>query len=98
MAAESTESGEGSQPPTEHGRKRKAQAEAGDVQREVGDPNRVVREGKQFLDTGTGYHVFVLGNRVVITDRAGRRVTQFKNALANTRTRVENGRWKPLEE
>jgi hypothetical protein len=43
----------------------------------------------------TGNSVSVRGNRVVITDQHGNKVSQFKNSKANTRKRVKRGRWVP---
>lgn len=34
--------------------------------RQVGDVNRIVREGQRFRDTETGYDVYVRGDKVVI--------------------------------
>lgn len=84
--------------PTQHGQRRRAQARAGDSHRAVGDPNRVVREGKRYLDTKTENIICVLGNKVVVLSPSGRLVTPFKNSAANTRRRVERGRWVPLGE
>jgi hypothetical protein len=83
---------------TAHGRQRRSQAAAGDTHRIVGDPDRVVREGKNYRDSETDCIVCVLGNRVVVLNAKGQQVSQFKNSAANTRKRVEKGRWVPMEE
>jgi RHS repeat-associated protein len=79
---------------TAHGEQRASQARGGDNSRQVGDANRVVREGRKFLDTETGATVHVNGNRVVITGQNGR-VTQFVNSRANTQARIASGKWIP---
>jgi hypothetical protein len=83
---------------TEHGQQRAEEARAGDAHRQVGDANRVLREGRKFIDTETGNTVHVAGDRVVITDTAGELVTQFKNPKANTQARIQSGRWVPVHE
>jgi hypothetical protein len=80
-----------------HFKKRKDQAKAGDTHREVGDTNRTIQQGRKFFDSETGNMVHIRGNRVVITDRSGRPVTQFKNPRANTQKRIRTGRWIPTE-
>ena len=80
--------------PTNHAQQRKEEAK-NDSHRSVGDSNRVVREGKQYLDADTGNHVYVKGDKVVILTPDGRPVTQFKNSKANTSKRVKNGKWTP---
>lgn len=80
--------------PTNHAQQRKEEAK-NDSHRSVGDSNRVVREGKQYLDADTGNHVYVKGDKVVILTPDGRQVTQFKNSKANTSKRVKNGKWTP---
>ncbi|NER00830.1 MAG: hypothetical protein F6K30_29740 [Cyanothece sp. SIO2G6] len=83
-------------PKTPHSEVRAQQAREGDPNRQVGDINRVVWEGRQFQDTQTGYDVYVRGNRVVIVDpETGQQITQFKNSRANTQKRIESGRWRP---
>lgn len=82
---------------TPHGEQRSQEAQAGDMTRQVGDANRVVREGRLLQDTETGYYVYVKGDRVVIIDPAThQQITQFKNSRANTQKRIESGRWKPI--
>ena len=80
--------------PTNHAQQRKEEAK-NDSHRSVGDSNRVVREGKQYLDADTGNHVYVKGDKVIILTPDGRQVTQFKNSKANTSKRVKNGKWTP---
>ena len=82
---------------TSHGEQRSQEAQAGDTSRQVGDVNRVVRDGRLLQDTETGYYVYVKGDRVVIVDPASnQQITQFKNSRANTQKRIESGRWKPI--
>ena len=82
---------------TSHGEQRSQAAQDGDVTRQVGDVNRVVREGRLLQDTETGYHVYVNGDRVAIVDPATKQlITQFKNSRANTQKRIASGRWKPI--
>jgi hypothetical protein len=83
---------------TEHGEERAAEARDGDPHRQVGDANRVIREGRKFVDTETGNTVQVSGDRVVITNPEGQIVTQFKNPKANTQARIQSGRWVPFNE
>jgi len=80
---------------TEHGQQRANEASGGDSGRQVGDPNRVIREGKRYTDANTGNTVYVSGNRVVITNPQGQEVTQFVNSKANTAARVLRGDWIP---
>ncbi|HEY6448719.1 MAG TPA: RHS repeat-associated core domain-containing protein [Acidobacteriaceae bacterium] len=71
--------------------------QSGEPNRQVGDPNRVIQEGKEYTDSDTGYDVHVNGDRVVITDPAdgGKIVTRFTNSRANTQERVLSGKWIP---
>lgn len=80
---------------TKHGQQRADEAQAGDAHRQVGDANRVTSEGRSYTDSETGNTVHVRGGRVVITDKDGNRVTQFKNTRANTAQRVKDGKWVP---
>lgn len=79
---------------TKHGDKRKAQSRT-DSHRSVGDANKVVLEGRRYLDSETGAHVYIKGDRVVILDNEGKIITQFKNTKQNTRNRVRSGKWIP---
>jgi len=82
---------------TPHAEQRSQEAQDGTVTRQVGDVNRVVREGRLFQDAETGYYVYVKGDRVVIVDpETNQQITQFKNSRANTQKRIEAGRWKPI--
>ena len=82
---------------TAPGEKRFQDAQAGDPNRQVGDVNRVVREGRRFRDRETGYDVYVRGDRVVIVDPGtNQQITQFKNSRANRQKRIEFGRWEPI--
>lgn len=77
---------------TDHGQERQNEARDNPA-RDVGDPNRVQHQGRKFIDTETGNTVHVDGNRVVIVDPAGERVTQFTNPCANTQNRIRSGKW-----
>jgi hypothetical protein len=82
---------------TAHGEMRSQQAQEGEVSRQVGDPNRVIWQGRRFRDVETGYDVYVKGDRVVIVDPAtNQQITQFKNLRANTQKRIQSGRWQPI--
>ncbi|MCP3994619.1 MAG: hypothetical protein GY722_06070, partial [bacterium] len=83
---------------TDHGNERRRQARDGDTHRQVGDPNRVVAEGRRHRDTETGNTIYVKGDRVVVLDKDGRQVTQFTNTRRNTRKRVRDGLWIPESE
>ncbi len=92
---ESEDEGEdGKQCPTDHGKKRQQEGRS-DSHRDVGDPNKVEQRGRKFYDTDTGNTVHVDGDRVVIVDSKGRRVTQFKNPRRNTQDRIRRGKWVP---
>jgi RHS repeat-associated protein len=80
---------------TTHGEERAQQAKAGDTHRQVGDANRVTREGRRFIDSRTGDQVFVKGNRVVIVDSSGKTHGQFTNSRRNTQQRIQSGEWVP---
>jgi RHS repeat-associated protein len=77
---------------TRHGGQRAAEARGGDSHRQVGDANRIVREGRQFRDTETGANVYVKGDRVVIMGQNGK-ITQFRNPASNTQFRIRSGKW-----
>ena len=81
----------------DHFRQRKDSAKKGDTHREIGDSNRTIQQGRRYIDTKTGNTVHVRGNRVVVTDKSGNPVTQFKNAKSNTQMRIRTGRWVPTE-
>jgi hypothetical protein len=83
---------------TRHGQQRADEARGGDTHRQVGDANRVIREGRKFTDSETGNTVHVSGDRVVITDKSGDIVTQFKNSRSNTQSRIQSGKWAPQNE
>ena len=80
---------------TDHGQQRADEAKAGDTHRQVGDANKVVSGAKSYTDSDTGHTVHVDGNRVVITNSQGERVTQFTNSRANTQRRIQDGKWVP---
>lgn len=61
---------------TKHGQQRLDEAKY-DPHRNVGDINRVIREGKKYLDTETGHTVYVRGNRVIIQTPEGKFHSQF---------------------
>jgi hypothetical protein len=82
--------------PTDHaaGRRQQGQQDPG---KQVGDPNRVIREGTAYRDSDSGYTVYVKGNRVVIVDpQTGQQVTQFTNPRANAQDRINSGKWNPI--
>ena len=83
---------------TQHGQQRVDEARGGDAHRQVGDANRVLREGRKFTDAETGNTVHVSGDRIVITDKRGEIVTQFKNSRQNTQSRIQSGKWVPHDE
>jgi len=89
------DSAEGANCPTDHAKGRSEEAKT-DRDRQVGDPNKVTERGRKFLDTESGNTVHVDGDRVVVTDSSGRRITQFKNPRKNTQDRIRRGRWTPL--
>jgi RHS repeat-associated protein len=80
---------------TEHGKQRAEEAKT-DPNRNVGDKNKVIRDGKEYIDDLTGNKVHVLGDNVVVLDDEGNVLSQFKNSRANTNWRVETGRWIPV--
>ncbi|MDO4895319.1 hypothetical protein [Moraxella sp.] len=79
---------------TIHGKARRAEAST-DSHRSVGDSNKVVLEGKQYIDSETGGHVYVKGDRVVILNDNGIVISQFKNTRQNTLKRIRSGKWIP---
>ncbi|MDF7677091.1 RHS repeat-associated core domain-containing protein, partial [Neisseriaceae bacterium ESL0693] len=79
---------------TEHYKKRKQEAKR-DVHRQVGDPNRVIREGKHYYDTETGKTIYVKGDRVVVQTPEGEFHSKFTNTRANTNMRIRKGKWVP---
>ncbi|MEO0461383.1 MAG: RHS repeat-associated core domain-containing protein [Myxococcota bacterium] len=79
---------------TGHGKER-AEEPKSNPDREVGDANKVIAEGRPFTDSQTGLDVFVKGDRVVITKPDGSIHTQFKNTRKNTQRRIRNGKWVP---
>jgi RHS repeat-associated protein len=80
----------------DHAIQRRLEARAGDTHREVGDPNRVVREGRTFIDADTGHTVYVNGGRVVITNGQGIVITRWADQTrANTQARMQSGKWIP---
>ena len=81
--------------PTPHAQERRDQARAGDTHRQVGDPNRVVREGRSFTDNDTGNTVHVNGGRAVVTNAQGDQVTQFRVTSQNVQQRIRDERWTP---
>jgi RHS repeat-associated protein len=79
---------------TDHAKDRINQGNEGDANRQIGDPNRTVKEGRQFTDSKTGHKVHVKGNKVVISDsKSGKQITQFKNSRSNTQKRIKSGKW-----
>ena len=81
---------------TPHGEKRAKQARDGDTHRQVGDPNRVVREGRQFYDTESGHTIHTKGNNAIVTNNKGEEVTRFKTSRRNIQKNIKSGKWKPI--
>ncbi len=81
---------------TEHGEQRSQEARQGDPNRNVGDPNRIKREGRRYRDTRTGNTIYVRGNRVTVYKPNGDFHSSFHNPKRNTRNRVNSGRWEPF--
>lgn len=77
---------------TEHSKERKAEGET-DPHRQVGDRNKVIENGTTYTDTSTGNTVHVNGDKVVITDGNGKKISSFKNTKKNTRKRIDSERW-----
>lgn len=77
---------------TDHGQKRQDEAQS-NLDRNVGDPNSVIDQGRKYTDSATGNSIYVDGNRVVVVDPSGDRVTQFKNSRANTEAKVRSEKW-----
>lgn len=82
---------------TDHGEERLEQS-AYDPDRQVGDANRVVREGKSYRDTEKGTIAFVKGDRVVVTNSDGEVVTVLTITRRNLRERIKSGRYVPIIE
>ncbi len=82
---------------TKHGEQRAQEGRSGDPNRNVGDTNRIKNEGKHYHDNNTGNEVYVKGNKVYIENEDGQEVSQFHNSKANTQTRIDSGRWEPVE-
>lgn len=85
----------------DHAEQRRAEARAGDDHRQLGDWQRVIREGRSFYDTETGNMVYVSGDRAVVIDPrvegTTRVITGFRNTRANTEARIRSGRWVPMQ-
>jgi len=82
----------------EHGEQRAREARAGDSHRNVGDVNRIKREGKEYIDADTGHHVCVRGNDVYIEAEDGTPISRFHNPRRNTQNRTRRGERIPVEE
>jgi RHS repeat-associated protein len=85
----------GGPPRTPHGQQRSDEAKGGDPIRQMGDVNRVIREGRAFSDAETGNDVYVSGNRVVIITPDGAIETQFNSTRRRIQDRIGTGRWLP---
>ncbi|MCK5363166.1 MAG: hypothetical protein KAR22_09370, partial [Gammaproteobacteria bacterium] len=87
--------GDGDDEGTTHGKKRIEEAKS-DPNRQVGDPNRIIREGKQYYDTETGAtaHVGRHGRTVFRGDRG--EITRATYTKKQIEARVLSGKWKPL--
>jgi RHS repeat-associated protein len=81
---------------TPHGEKRAKQAREGDTHRQAGDPNRVVREGREFYDTESGHTIHTKGNNAIVTNKKGEEVTRFKTSRRNIQKNIKSGKWKPI--
>ncbi|MFL6193803.1 MAG: RHS repeat-associated core domain-containing protein, partial [Thermoanaerobaculia bacterium] len=82
---------------TKHGEQRAKEASEGDAHRQVGDANRVKQEGREYVDSETGAHVYVKGDRVVITNEKGAEITRYTQSRAKTLKRVQGGKWVPVQ-
>jgi RHS repeat-associated protein len=82
---------------SEHAKQRNEEGKT-DRLRQVGDRNKTIANGKNHIDTETGNTVHVDGDRVVITDGNGKKVTSFKNPKKNRRKRIDDQRWVPKSE
>ncbi len=81
---------------TDHAVQRREEARAGDSARDVGDPNRVVREGRALTDNVTGNTVYVSGNKMVVVDPTGQRqISQRKITRSDLQSRIRRDRWTP---
>jgi hypothetical protein len=89
--------GSGGNNRTDHGQQRHEEARGGDPNRDVGDINKIRNEGRHFRDTETGNTIHVKGDKVVVDKPNGDFHTSFHNTKANTATRIETGKWIPLE-
>lgn len=79
---------------TKHGEQRHQEALNGDSTREVGDINRVIREGRRFKDVQSGNDVYVKGDRaVVVAPKSGKIVTQMKATRTTTQSKLQSGKW-----
>jgi hypothetical protein len=81
---------------TKHDAFRKNQARTGfDERRNVGDANRVIREGKRYLDTETGNTVYVgkKGHMAVVSPDGERTVSRNTLERRDVQKRVNSGRW-----
>jgi RHS repeat-associated protein len=81
---------------TKHGRERRDQGRSGDGDRDVGDPNRTIREGNHYMDSKSGNDIYVRGDRVVVVNQEGKIVSSFTNTKSNTAMRIRTGRWQPV--
>jgi RHS repeat-associated protein len=83
---------------TGHDQQRKQEGRSGqDPRRDVGDANRVIRDGKKYVDSETGniVHVGKKGH-TVITDPTGERiVTRNTYKKSEIEKRVRSGKWEP---
>jgi hypothetical protein len=82
---------------TRHGEERREQA-AYDPDRQIGDPNRVVIEGRSFRDTRDGTIVYVKGDRAVVVNSDGKEVTTLRLRRRAVQKRIEDGRFIPIIE
>jgi hypothetical protein len=81
---------------TDHGEKRYQEGQNGNPHRNIGDANRTINEGNHYIDSETGYDVYIRGNKGIIV-KDGSIHSQFHNTAANTAGRVTSGKWVPVE-
>jgi RHS repeat-associated protein len=90
--------GQGGLQETKHAQKRKDEGSSGqDPRRDIGDKNRVKREGKRYVDQDTGNIVYVgkKGHTVIVDPTEQRVVTQNSYTKKQVQNRVNEGRWVP---
>ncbi len=82
---------------TKHDEKRKKEGRSGkDARRDIGDANRVRREGTRYVDTETGNVVYVgrKGHTVILDPSEQRRVTRNTYSRRQVQERIDSGKWR----